>query len=300
MTGMAVRLSEIPVLKRDTIVRDGEFRSLGFVIHSRKQMLVPLYDQRYLDAYEQAGHVSCAIATPELAKKVPASQGLVIDADPATLLYKVHIHLAETTKFYGEDFTNEIAPTARIDPRAYIAPKNVRIGPGTVIEPNATIFERSLIGANVTIRAGCVIGAQGFGIRDIDGKRVNIPHAGGVRIDDNVEILSNCSIAKGTFGSFTTIGRDTKINACTYIAHNVAIGERCQIAASAVLAGSVRLGNDVWIGPNSTTSNGIVIGDGAKVSLGAVVTRDVLPGARVTGNFAIEHEKFLASLRSMR
>jgi UDP-3-O-[3-hydroxymyristoyl] glucosamine N-acyltransferase LpxD len=295
-----VRLSEIPVLKRDAIVRDGAFRSLGFVIHSRADMLVPLYDARYLDAYERAGHVTCAIATRALAPKVPAGQGLVIDDDPATLLYKVHIHLAENTKFYGEDFATEIAPSARIEPGAHVAAKNVRIGPGTVIEPNATILGRSIIGANVIIRAGCVVGAQGFGIRDMDGKRINIPHAGGVRIEDNVEILSNCSIAKGTFGSFTTIGRDTKINACTYVAHNVTVGERCQVAASAVLAGSVRLGNDVWIGPNSTISNGVTVGDGAKVSLGAVVTRDVPAGARVTGNFAVEHEKFLGFLKSIR
>ena len=295
-----MRLTELPVLAREAIVRDGEFRSLGFVIHSREQMLVPLYDVRYLEAYQRASHVACAIANRAFAQKVPAGQGLVIDEDPATLLYRIHIYLAENTKFYGEDFANEIASTARIDSRAYLAPKNVRIGPGTVIEPNATIFERSLIGANVTVRAGCVIGAQGFGIRDMDGKRINIPHAGGVRIEDNVEILSNCSIAKGTFGSFTTIGRDTKINACTYVAHNVIVGERCQVAASAVLAGSVRLGNDVWVGPNSTISNGVTVGDGAKVSLGAVVTRDVPAGARVTGNFAVEHEKFLAFLKSVR
>ena len=295
-----MRLTEVPVLKREAIVRDGAFRSLGFVIHSRQDMLVPLYDARYLDAYERAAHVSCAIATRALASKVPIGQGLVIDDDPATLLYKVHIHLAENTKFYGEDFATEIAPSARIEPGAHVATRNVRIGPGTVIEPNATVLGRSIIGADVIIRAGCVIGAQGFGIRDMDGKRINIPHAGGVRIEDNVEILSNCSIAKGTFGSFTTIGRDTKINACTYVAHNVVVGERCQIAASAVLAGSVKIGNDVWVGPNSTISNGVSIGDGAKISLGAVVTRDVPAGTRVTGNFAVEHDKFLGFLKSIR
>jgi UDP-3-O-[3-hydroxymyristoyl] glucosamine N-acyltransferase len=295
-----VRLSELSFLKSGAVVRDGDFRSLGFVIHSRADMLVPLYDQHYLDAYLAARHVSCTIATPALAPKVSAAQGLVVDDDPATLLYRIHIHLAENTGFYGEDFTNEIAPSVRIEAGAHVAAENVRIGAGTVVEPNATILERSIIGANVVIRAGCVIGAQGFGIRDMDGKRINIPHAGGVRIEDNVEILSNCSIAKGTFGSFTTIGRDTKINACTYVAHNVTIGERCQVAASAVLAGSVRLGNDVWIGPNSTISNGVTVGDGAKVSLGAVVTRDVPAGARVTGNFAVDHEKFLGFLKSIR
>jgi UDP-3-O-[3-hydroxymyristoyl] glucosamine N-acyltransferase len=72
------------------------------------------------------------------------------------------------------------------------------------------------------------------------------------------------------------------------------------IAANAVVAGSSVLGERVWVGPSATISNGLTVGDDASISLGAVVTRDVAPRARMTGNFAVEHERFLAFLRTMR
>lgn len=58
------------------------------------------------------------------------------------------------------------------------------------------------------------------------------------------------------------------------------------------------MGSDVWIGVNATISNRIRIGDGARVSLGSVVTKDVPAGATVTGNFAIDHRQFLKNLKA--
>lgn len=46
----------------------------------------------------------------------------------------------------------------------------------------------------------------------------------------------------------------------------------------------ILIDDDVWIGPNATVLKGVHIGKGAIVEPGAVVTRDVPPGARVLGN----------------
>lgn len=43
------------------------------------------------------------------------------------------------------------------------------------------------------------------------------------------------------------------------------------------------IGNDVWIGANSSIMEGIVIGDGAVIAAGAVVTKNVPPFAIVAG-----------------
>lgn len=48
-------------------------------------------------------------------------------------------------------------------------------------------------------------------------------------------------------------------------------------------AGSVIIGNDVWIGSNALVMGGITIGDGAIIAAGAVVTKDVPPYAIVGG-----------------
>jgi len=45
----------------------------------------------------------------------------------------------------------------------------------------------------------------------------------------------------------------------------------------------VRIGTDVWIGGGAIILPGVNIGDGAIVAAGAVVSRDVAPGARVAG-----------------
>ena len=44
----------------------------------------------------------------------------------------------------------------------------------------------------------------------------------------------------------------------------------------------IRIGDDVWIGANATVLPGVIIGDGAVVAAGAVVTRDV-PAMTVVG-----------------
>ncbi len=48
--------------------------------------------------------------------------------------------------------------------------------------------------------------------------------------------------------------------------------------------GDVRIGNDVWLGLDSTILSGVTIGDGAIVGAHALVTRDVPPYAIVGGN----------------
>ena len=128
---------------------------------------------------------------------------------------------------------------------------------------------------------------------------VRVVHAGTVRIGRGVDIHANSCVDRGLFGE-TTIGDNTTIDDLVYVAHEVTIGRRCLIGAHAVINGSTVVSDDVWIGPGAVLSNGVTLGAGAQVTLGSVVTRDVPAGARVTGNFAIEHERFLAFMRSLR
>ena len=98
----------------------------------------------------------------------------------------------------------------------------------------------------------------------------------------------------------TIIGENSKTDNNVHIAHADKIGKRVFIAASTCIAGRVEIGNDVWIGPGVTVTNGISIGDKAHISIGSVVTKSVKGGEKVTGNFAIEHAKFINYLRKIR
>lgn len=69
------------------------------------------------------------------------------------------------------------------------------------------------------------------------------------------------------------------------------------IAAGATFGGRTVLGDGVWIGVGATVINGITVGEKARVNIGSVATRSVPDGGSVTGNFAIEHEKFIENLK---
>lgn len=76
---------------------------------------------------------------------------------------------------------------------------------------------------------------------------------------------------KITVGNNTIIGYNTTILAHEYLIKEYRIGE-------------VIIGDEVLIGANTTILPGVKIGDGATVSAGALVNKDVPAGAFVGGN----------------
>lgn len=155
---------------------------------------------------------------------------------------------------------------------------NVRVYTGAVIRPF------SEIGDNTIIRENAVIGSEGFGFeRDVDGIPIRLPHLGGVRIGQNVEIGALNSVCAGTIDP-TIVEDNVKTDFLIHIAHNCVIGEGAIITACAELSGSVTVGRSVWIAPNVSIAEGRQIGEGATVGIGAVVIKDVEPGVVVAGN----------------
>jgi len=283
-----------------TIRKDGEFSSLGLVSHQTPAMLVFLEHARHLPALLRNSHIACVVTTDQLADIVPANYGVAISACPRQTFYDIHDHLARKTDFYGIAYATHIEDSAEIARTAYVADSNVRVGKRVRIEPNVTIHERVVIDDDVIIRAGSVIGAEGFAFNLIGCSIIPILHAGGVRLHSRVEVQSNCCIDKSVFGGFTEIGEDTKLDNFVQIAHNVKIGRRCRLGAGAMLAGSVTIGDDVFVGPKASVSTEVRVGHCATLSIGSVVTKEVAPGARVSGNFAIEHAKFIEFIKKIR
>src|SRR5690606_230154 len=123
---------------------------------------------------------------------------------------------------------------------------------------------------NVTINAGTVIGAEGFGYqRNENGEFEKFPHIGGVIINDNVDVGSNTSIDRGALGN-TIIGEGAKIDNLVHIAHNVKVGKHAAVIAHAMIGGSSVIGDYSWVAPNSAIRDQISIGNRVTVGLGAV------------------------------
>jgi maltose O-acetyltransferase len=103
----------------------------------------------------------------------------------------------------------------------------------------------------------------------------------------------NIRLGAGAFLNFNCVVLDV---AAVTIGDNTQIGPAVQILAAdhpreadlrragLELGRPVSVGRNVWIGGGALILPGVTIGDDAIVGAGAVVTRDVAPGATVVGN----------------
>jgi UDP-3-O-[3-hydroxymyristoyl] glucosamine N-acyltransferase len=195
--------------------------------------------------------------------------------------------------FFQPPHPSGIHPAAVIDPRAKLS-SNIYIGPfthvgqcsigeGTVIYGNIHIYANTRIGRNVIIHAGAVIGADGFGFeKNEGGEWEKFPHIGGVIIEDNVEIGANTCIDRGTLGD-TILREGVKTDNLVHIAHNVVVGRRSLVIAHAMVAGSVRIGEDAWIAPSACIKEKTRIGNRSIVGLSTLVLKDVPDDVTVAG-----------------
>ena len=166
------------------------------------------------------------------------------------------------------------------------------VGDGTEIGAHCYIGSSVVIGRGVRIKAGSVIGGDGFGyVRTAGDRIVNMPHIGRVIIEDNVHVGSNSTIDRGSLVD-TVIGPDSKLDNLVHISHNVRIGARCLLAAHVVICGSARLEDDCYCGPSSVVEYGLSVGIGAVVGSGSCVKRNVPNGEVWLGNPAIKLEAF--------
>ena len=156
-----------------------------------------------------------------------------------------------------------------------------RIGEDSLLFPNVTVYSDCVVGNNVTIHSGTVIGSDGFGYATHDGVHHKVLQVGKVRIEDNVEIGSNCSIDRAALGE-TVIGEGTKIDNLVQIAHNVKIGRRCIIVAQAGISGSTKLGEYVTLAGQVGLIGHIEIGDRAIIIAQSGVPKS-LKGDKIYG-----------------
>lgn len=125
---------------------------------------------------------------------------------------------------------------------------------------NITILKSCEIGDRTIIHPGAVIGADGFGNANDQGKWVKIPQLGAVIIGSDVEIGANTTIDCGAIEN-TIIGNGVRLDNLIQIAHNVEIGDHTAIAAMTAVAGSTIIGQYCMIGGTVAISGHLTIAD---------------------------------------
>lgn len=221
-------------------------------------------------------------------------------------------------------------PAAGIHPTAIIADssklgENCYIGPNTVIEDDCVIGDNVYIGSNciihhscsldescrlvnsvtmcdktslgkrVIIHPGVVIGSDGFGLANDEGRWFKTPQLGGVQIGDDVEIGANTTIDRGSLGD-TILEYGVKLDNQVHIAHNVKVGAHTAIAACVAIAGSSTIGKYCGIGGGAGIGGHLEITD--KVEIGGMtrVARSIKePGTYVSGTPVQPYKKWLRS-----
>jgi UDP-3-O-[3-hydroxymyristoyl] glucosamine N-acyltransferase len=174
-----------------------------------------------------------------------------------------------------------------------IIKSNVHIGKNCIIGSNV-IIENSLLGDNITIKSGTLIGQAGFGFNFEKKKRIKFPHIGRVIIENDVQIGSFCTIDRGSLTD-TVIGEFTSIDNQVQIAHNVKIGNFCMIAAQSGIAGSTTIGNNVKIGGQTGISGHLSIGNNVKIGGKSGVIADIEDNQTVMGYPAKSIRDFLTN-----
>lgn len=99
-----------------------------------------------------------------------------------------------------------------------------------------------------------------------------------VDLGEGTVVFARCVINAGS-----RIGRNAILNTSATIEHDCVIADHVHVSPGAVLGGGVHVDDGAHVGIGATVLQGIHIGAGALVGAGAVVTKDVAPGAVVVG-----------------
>ncbi len=301
--GAAIEGSPRPSITGVSGLEDAGPGDLSFLAHPRYAPLLA------------ATRASAVLLAPGVA--APPGLGVLRAADPYAAMVRV-LPLFDVPRSVPEV---GVHASAVVGPGVTLG-EGARVGPGAVLEQDAAVGARSVVGPGVVIgrgarvgedcnlyartvighgcilgdrvvvQPGAVIGGDGFGYAFAGGEFHKVPQVGIVVVEDDVEIGANACIDRATIGS-TRIGRGSKIDNLVQVAHNVALGEGCALAAQSGIAGSARLGRGVRLGGQAGVGGHLRIGDGATVGAQGGVIGNVAAGEIVSGYPARSHRKML-------
>mgnify|MGYP001765377473 CR=1 FL=1 len=186
----------------------------------------------------------------------------------------------------------KIDPTARISPGAKLAEgvevgpfstveDRVEIGPGTKIGPYCLVQGPTAIGAGCTFTGYASVGTppQDHSYKGEDTRLV---------IGDGNTIREFVTINRGTVKDkqVTTIGDGNLIMAYCHVAHDCVIGSHVVMGNLATLAGHVEIQDRAVIGGLAAVHQFTRVGAYAIVGGGSMVSLDIIPYAKASGDRA--------------
>ena len=177
------------------------------------------------------------------------------------------------------DAAVEVAPDTVIEPFVQLL-GNTRVGPDCRIR-SYSVIQNSTIGAGVLIRNGCILDEATIG----DGALLG-PYA---HLRPGSDIGPEAHIGNFVETKKVRVGRGSKANHLSYLGDAI-IGAGTNIGAGAITCNydgvhkhTTTIGDNVFVGSDSTLVAPLTLGDGAYVAAGSCITEDVPPDALALG-----------------
>lgn len=297
MQARSVRLADIAAQLGGEVVGDPETRvSQVATLKSAGPEHISFFAQGRYREELQATRAGAVIVSAE--ERDATTLPRIVCADP-------YLYFAQVSRLLNPPAPVQpgVHPSAVIDASAFIDP-TAHIGPGCVIEaganigpgvavgagcivgarstigegsrlyPRVTIYADCVIGRRAIIHSGAVIGADGFGFAQQQGRWLKIPQIGRVVIGDDVEIGANTTIDRGALGD-TVVEEGVKLDNQIQIGHNVRIGAHTAIAGATAIAGSTTIGKRCTIAGAVGFAGHLHIADGTVITGMTAVSRSI-------------------------
>ncbi len=178
---------------------------------------------------------------------------------------------------------SRIHPTAIIDPLAKLH-ESVEVGPYSMIQGPVVMGPGCKVQERVSIRGPVVMGEGNeiypnacIGFAPQDRKFDGTKATAGVVIGNLNIIREGASIHAATGKVPTTIGNKNMLLVNSHIGHDTVVGDNCALINGALLAGHVKIADNVTVSGNAAVHQFCRVGRMAMISGLAGVTQDVPP-----------------------
>jgi UDP-3-O-[3-hydroxymyristoyl] glucosamine N-acyltransferase len=216
--------------------------------------------------------------------------------------------------------TAEIAPTASVGADAHIGAyvvigdgatigehavllphvviyRNARIGSNFFAHAHSVVREDCVLGDNVILQNGAVVGSDGFGFARDGDHWEKITQSGPAVLESDVEVQANACIDRASVGE-TRIARGAKIDNLAQVGHGSAVGEHTLLCAQVGLAGSTVVGKNVIIAGQAGVAGHCNVGDNVVITAQSGTHGDIPAGSMVSGSPAFEHKQWLRAVNA--
>lgn len=297
MPSDGMTLSELATRLDARLEGDGAVvvRRVGSLAHAGPDAVTFLGNARLRDVAAATAAAAVIVAPEDVAA---VSRARLVHANPyAAFAQATALLHPEPVATPGVHSTASVDPAAHVDPSASVGPCAVvaagahvgagavlgphcavgagaRVEAGARLGPHVSVYHGCVIGPRTIVHAGAVIGADGFGMAEADGRWVKVPQVGRVTIGADCEVGANTTIDRGTIDD-TVIEDDVKLDNQIQIGHNCRIGAHTAIAGCTGIAGSATIGRHVRIGGAAMIAGHLSIPDRTVIAAGSTVLNTI-------------------------